>query len=67
MDPQKNRLLSDLLGEYGEQRLGLHADAAHIQVDTTPHAAFLQAVRLCLQDPVHCNDTSKPSTGAGQL
>ncbi len=58
-DQQKNPLLYDLLGDAGRQQPGLHVDMVHMEADTTPHVAFLQAIRLHLQDPVNCNGATE--------
>ncbi len=39
-DWQKNRLLYDFLGEAGKQRVGPHADVAHMEAESMPHDAF---------------------------
>ncbi len=44
MDWLQNRLLLDLLGDMGRQKLGLHNDVAQCQAYATPHAAFLDMV-----------------------
>ncbi len=60
-DWQENRLLLDLLGSQGRQRLDLHRYVAQCQANTTPHTAFLQMVCLRLRDPVTCSNPTEPS------
>ncbi len=62
MDWQKNRLLWDLLGDTGRHQLGLHVDVVLMETDAMPHVAFLQAIRLHLQDWVNCNSVNEPSS-----
>ncbi len=66
MDWQKNWLLLDRLGEQGRRRLGQHMDVMHMEAAIMPHAAFLQDVRQCLQDPASYSNAMDPSTGSGK-
>ncbi len=58
-DTQKNRLLC-VLGEHGEIWLDLGMDGVCHPFDATPHAMFVQAVCMCLQNLVASHNTTAP-------
>ncbi len=69
LDAQKNRLLLDILGEYGKQHMDLHMDGARGPFDTTPHATLVHVVCKYLEELVASPTSTEPSsplTGTGK-